>query len=260
MNRKYIIGVTSLDRSPKENYLKKTLENFDDSGIFKSRIPHEVHIFDSGSRDIDYIPTCYPLEIHFPLQNEIDKIRDIYNDPTRNQITLRQNMVCMATYCSNTDADFVIMMEDDVETCGNFLESVDSWVEKNFKPNKDKLMPVVSFFTPRKQIVEKFKSGESIWRYQASKYYGRQCTMVRKKDCSSIANWFINYFKGKSGGHDLVLQGWMINKFSRRTHLYASSPCFVQHIGRFSSFVDRKKDRLKPISYSYQGKKWSYNN
>jgi len=258
MSRKYIIGITALDRAPNENYIENTLNNLEQSGVFHSDVPHEVHIFDSGSHSLDYIPKAYDLEIHSPLQSEVDKIREIYNDPERNQITLRQNMVCMADYFSKSDADFAIMMEDDIETCGSFLESVDLWVDRNFKPQKDKLMPVVSFFTPRVGVRAAFRSGQSVWRYPAHKYYGRQCTMVRKEDCASIADWFIQFFKGKSGGHDLVLQGWMLNKFSRRTHLYSSAPCFAQHIGRYSSFVDRKKTRIKPISHSYQGREWRY--
>jgi len=167
-------------------------------------------------------------------------------------------MVCMASYCASTDAEFVIMLEDDVEFCASFMESIDLWMSRNFKPEKHKMVPIVAFFTPRKGVMGAFRAGHNIWKYTVAKFYGRQCILVPREFCDEIAEWFIANFRGRSGGHDLVLKNWMIHKFPNRPYLYSSVPCFVQHIGKKSSFIDRKKTTLKPVSFSFQGETWSY--
>lgn len=255
---KYVIGMTAKDRDPRPNYIGETLESLKTSGVFDSDLLDGVHIFDSGSPSIDYIPTEYPVEIHTPKEWLIEHCKKIYNKPHWNCITLYLNMFQMANALADVDSKFVIMIEDDVIFCKDFLESVDKWVSDNFRPNKHKMVPVVSFFTPRISVKKEFKRKNRFWQYPSKNFYARQCVMVKREHCNDIARWFFHEMPLKQGGHDLLFGRWMGSRFPKRPCLYASCPCFAQHIGLHSSFQDKNKQVVKPKSFCFKGENWSY--
>lgn len=226
----YGVMIRTVERQP--NYLRQTLADFERSISGHEPIPYELHLFDSGSPDGNWLAGL-PGTHHFPAQ----------------KLTPNQNAVALMQGVAEVDCDWVLFMEDDISFCDDFLGSVDRWLSEHGNQNR-----VFTFYTPYREVDNAFKGGQSSWGYQVEKFYGTQCLAMRPQDALSAAKALDRIAKTwhSTKGYDLLLKAWAKEQGIRS--FLASAPSFVQHIGTESSISSA---RFHACS-SFQGPDWSY--
>lgn len=249
---KYFITMRCIDRSPKENYIHTTMKSLIASGLFNSKLSFEFHLFDGGSPSLDYLKQYKELKnlsIHTP------KV-----ETTKNEDWLRA-----VGYCEQIKCDYVIQLEDDILFCNKWLESINTYLKKHKKLIDDN--PMVSFYTPYKEIERRTKKKIEYWDQSFQQFYGTQCILFKKDIALKAVNHIIkgikdinNYsFKFRKKNHkpagmigaciDLWLQEWGVHEYPNKFFI-ASCPSFVQHIGETPN---------KHLHQShFLGQKWSY--
>jgi hypothetical protein len=215
---KYAIGITTVNRYPKRNYLKPTLRNMQRGGVFD--YPDvTVTVSDSGS------------------QNGLLHIRDYTNEyqdiwhkveflEERDRICANDNVAKVLRHCANKTDQYVIYMQDDLDIRPKLMENIDKFVRKY----PGELM--WSFHAAYNEVLKRAKRREDKWRYPFKNYYGSLCYVLRKHQALEYADVLTeNARRGTDIGGDIILSKWMRTKHGEKATLAASCPCYVQHIG-----------------------------
>lgn len=241
---KIAITMRTNDRSPGPNYLHQTIENALRAGIMAS--PH-LAAFD--------IVASHTLEGEFREeagyychagQVQVERgqsWRINLHDPRR---VLSPNECATEAHAiaDSHDADYVLFIEDDLDFCANFLESVVSWLGEYAESQ----YPLFVFGSPQ---ISSTRRGAKPVRVKG--FYGTQCYAIPKRLHSRLVQWLIEnpLYRGKSRCHDLRLHNWA--EELRVTHFLASCPSFVQHVGEVSGMGCPR------VHFpSWRGRDWSY--
>jgi len=209
---KYIIGMTTINRNPSDNYLEKTIDSFDRAGGL-SYPNSKLVISDSGSKDLSFI---------LPIEDKYNgKLDILYSD---HKLTSHQNVSKVLKHCANISSKYVIYIQDDIVFRPDIMSHINSFVEDY--PDS----PMWCFYTPYQEVLTRANKGIKKWDYKPANYYGSLCYCLRKEHAMEYAQELIST---PSGGGDIVLNRWLQNKFPNK-FIAASCPCFVQHIGKHS--------------------------
>jgi hypothetical protein len=221
------------------------------SGLFKSEIPFEIHLFDGGSASIDYLDEYYP-------------IRNLFIHKTKEKITRNENWLRSIEYCKDIDCEYVIQIEDDILFCNKWLESIDAYIKKHQSLIDDN--PMISFYAAYPEIEKRTKNKIEYWPGTFQQFYGTQCIVFKKdialkavdhiiKGINNFNTYPFHFRKAQHAGGmigaciDLWLQEWGIHEYPKKSFIL-SCPAFVQHIGETEG---------KHLHQSYfLGQKWSY--
>jgi len=248
---KYLVVMRVVDRSPNENYIHTTMKSLIKSGLFKSKIPFEFHLFDGRPNSSDYLDQYKSLE-------------KLFIHKTEKEITRNENWLRSVEYAKHTDCKYVIQIEDDIIFCKHWLGSIDAYITKHQKAIDD--IPMVAFYAPY-PIIEK-NTKKKIEHYPGTyqQFYGTQCILFRKDIALKVVEYIRDAIKNfdtypfhyrkmpHAGGMigaciDLWLQEWGIHEYPKKNFLF-SCPAFVQHIGRTEG---------KHLHQShFLGEDWSY--
>ena len=126
------------------NYIHATLENMWRSRVFD--YPNTVvNLMESGSNDMSYLKFIEESDGKYPV-NVV---------PSKDRLLLPQNYMRSLIYGSR-EAEYVILMEDDIDLVPNFMEQVDKFV------NKYNNQVMWSMHTPYKEIVQTAKGGKDM--------------------------------------------------------------------------------------------------
>ena len=244
------VAIKTADRRQKgpewPNYLRRTLENLQRGGVFDSKhLAGDIVLMDSG---VGPDPWCF-------LAMEADGFPRVRIDSGEPR-TLHQNAAnAIRVAARNEEADWVLVLEDDIDVCARFLESVALWLEDHAV---DGLM-MYAFGANYAQIRQCRAQGKAVWMYPCHAFYGALACAWRRGHASALAEWLgddpgiVQEDGGKvrNRGHDLLLGRW--GKAMGLTHFRASAPCFIQHIGVESGLGNKK------ITYGgWSGPTWSY--
>lgn len=239
---------------PRKNKIKRTLESLEKSGLFKSNIPFEFHLFDGGSPDINYLLSS--VKEHMTLHRFI------------NRLTRNENWLQSIEYSTYIDCDYIISLEDDLLFCKNWLESIDKYIKNN--SNVINTNPMTTFYSAYKEIEERYKLKErklTYWDMNYNLFYGTQCVLFKKdiglfaakhikEGIKNFNTYKFNFRNRKNCGGmkvmciDLWLQEWAKNCYKNQKFI-ASVPCFVQHIGA-------KAGEPRYHHGFFLGEEWSY--
>ena len=251
MTKTVAIAVKTMDRGacpPKaRNYLGATLANFERAGVFKSEHLHSLALVDSGS----------PKPWEF-LEREVGSLIEYCGlDIPERRRNLHRNAARAIELAGSAGADWAMVVEDDIDVCADFLESVVAWLEDHAQPS-----PMMYVFGANyRQIRVLYQKRKTVWRYPARGFYGALCCVWSPVDALDVVDWYgddpayLNKEGGKiyGRGHDLMLGRW--GQERGVTHFQASVPCFIQHIGLDSGLGNRK------IEYAgWRGPGYSYVN
>ena len=218
---KYAIGITTVNRYPKKNYLKKTLRNMERGGIFKYK-DVTVTVSDSGSQNGLLHIRDYTKE----YQDIWHKV-EFLEHPTR--LCANDNVAKILRHCAKKTDKYVMYMQDDVDIRPMFMESVDSFVEKY----PDEIM--WTFHAAYSEVLTRAKSKKDKWRYPLKNYYGSLCYVLRIDQALEYADELSKLARQGTGkGGDIILSKWLRNKHGEGAKIAASCPCYVQHIGEES--------------------------
>ncbi len=240
------VAIKTADRSPKRNYLRQTLSNLQRAGVFDSQhLAGDIVLMDSG---IGPDPRVFLAG----GANGFPRVR-IDGEDFR---TLHQNAACAIRVAAREErADWVLVLEDDIDVCARFLESVEAWLGDHAVDG-----PMMYVFGANyAHIQARVQEGKSIWHYPCHAFYGALACAWRRGHAAALAEWlgpdpfYLNKDGGeiRNRGHDLLLARW--GKAMGLTHFRASAPCFIQHIG-LESGLDNKK-----IEYGgWSGPSWCY--
>lgn len=236
------VAIKTWDRG-EDNYLGETVINLERSGVLDSaHLAAPILLVDSGSRDPDEF-------VHRELAR--CSRRDVFGLNSEKR-TLHQNAAAAIRLASMRDADYVLVLEDDLDFCSRFLESVASWLEDHFNP----AFPMFVFGANYDPIAESCRRLKTSWKYPVSIFYGAQALVWKTKVAVQLAEWLgpdpsYGLKQTRDHGHDLLLQRWGASLGA--SCFLASAPSFVQHVGRRSGIGNR----FFTFS-SWPGRKWSY--
>jgi len=221
-----------------ENYLAQTLASLDRGGVFRSAIPHVVHLCDGGSRERSHRldAKAYPATVHLGRLG---------------QSAMQTAMDCLRVGI-DSGADWIIVCEDDIVVCRNFLESVDAWLS-----NHAGEYSLYSFYGAYREILHAYKRGGSAIELGIRSFYGTQCWVVTPDNAESILRYAATdpYWSQQTTCWDLMLKDWSQAVYPTREYFLFSAPCFVDHIGRKSALGN---DAQFHQAQSWQGPEWSY--
>jgi hypothetical protein len=223
----------------RRNYLGETLTNLERSGALRFRSPlSSLHIVDSGSPElakflVSQVPDSFVPRAEFHS----------------GRWTLHQTAQrAIAAVAGDPCANWCLVLEDDLDFCDRFLESVVGWLDDHARD--DRLM--YAFGANYIQIASHFRAGE--WDYPVGAFYGAQALAWKREDAAQLAEWLgpdPNYNGIRDHGHDLLLQQW--GKSRGLTHFLASAPSFVQHVGVESGINNRFFEFV-----TWPGRDWYY--
>lgn len=238
MNDIAVVMIT-VDRTPRQNYLAQTLEYLARSGVFASERLHSFHLINSRSDQfarlaLDSAALCHAWA-HMPYEE---------------QRTPNENAATALTIGAESGAAWVLFLEDDLDVCAHFLESVGLWLDDHATLQ----VPVYIFGAgaPGDNMVDLFHRGETCAGYKPENFYGTQAIAMRSSTAYDVAQSIRDQAPHVGDrGYDLLIGRWAV---SQGYHAFlASIPSFVQHVGHESALTSGMF--LFP---SWPGREWTY--
>jgi hypothetical protein len=244
------IAIKTKDRSPRKNYLGETLANMERAGVFRTRHLADLHIVDSGTETWARTVSMGVMDTVFQVDSA--------------SRTLHQNAARCIELAGSGSADWAMVLEDDLDFCDQFLESVVAWLEDHRVE-----MPQMYALGANYSQLNCVDKGQGYWPYPVGAFYGAQALVWRREVAAELAKWlgpdpFIvareeevrlghsprSGIQVRNHGHDLLLQRW--GKQQGLTHFVASAPCMVQHVGNESGIGN------KFFQFPWGGRDWRY--
>lgn len=240
----YCITIRTADRAPRRNYLLDTLANLERAGVFRSEIPFVMHVIDTGGSAPEFMAQ---LQLWRSLHAQ-----NIEIESAAEKISPNRNAIEALTIGGKSGAEWVLFLEDDVDVCGDFLESVDKWLSDNARPSC-LIYPFCAAYGAKSGRVH----GKP-WHYAIGGFYGTQAYAVRGTDALRIAEWMNARLAEHpmKQGHDLLLKEWSLAVNPENPHFLCPTPDFVQHKGKESSLHPGRFHEYAMFS----GPTWSYVN
>jgi hypothetical protein len=246
-----------------ENYLARTLENLARTDFWSSPYLHSLQISCGGSQDDDFL---IEAERFIPAGAEVVC--------EAAPCTRQQNAARAIRLGSDTNADYVMKLEDDLDFLDLFMESVGSWLADyghaaapmfTFAATLEKVSDshyaegesVMGHGDSFPRVRAMLARGEAVAPHPVMGFYGAQCLVWRRQVAQNLADWlgpdpflWDGKEQHRKRGHDLLLQVW--GKQTGARAFAASVPSFVQHIGRQSTIEN------KFFEFPFPGRRWFY--
>jgi len=258
------ITLITTDRFPRKNYLSETINNLVRGGVFESERLNLVHLLPSSERDTHWkivyswiVDERRPINIHVPHTSLL---------PCENAGRALQ-------IGSQDKSKWVLFLEDDIDVCADFLDSVGKWLDR-FGDNPDyRIFQFGCPYTPQVYL-----SHPPIWEYHSYyDFYGTQCFAIRSEDAESLGKYIFSnaefvrpnpsynplipdedaspfLYRRNPAQYDLMFCQWAEINYPN-CRFVASVPSFVQHIGEESSLTDSVSCHKFP---SWPGRDWRY--
>lgn len=237
------------------NYLGSSLENMRRGGVFDSSLLSSFTLVDSGSKHLEGFLLHELRKLAQPVWN-------IKLDKTEVPRTANENAArALAVGAADLDAQWVLFCEDDLDVCSDFLWSVGNWLRKH-ESEKYRLYTFGSAAVDPGDGDKRASVPVSL-----PCFYGTVCYAIRREDAASMAEYIgghPRYTGGRFYGtgdpgvtvaHDLHFHQFHEQLYPKVTHVLASAPSFVQHIGDQSGISTRSH----LITYkSWPGREWTY--
>jgi len=251
------VVMITIDRSPKPNYLPQTIANLDRSGVFDSPHLHSFHLTMGHPRK-HIVDPKYRMAANRVLHyRECVSLR---NPPCKTRWLPRENAGQALIWGSRMGvAEWVLFLEDDIDVCANFLESVSGWLDKHSFVDGNGYGNIYSFASPvNPSALGLFER----WTYPDPRnFYGTQAFAVNPRTANYLGH-LLTYNYGLVHHPDGTLfspaeYDLAIGSYAHATDrsIVCSVPSFVQHIGKESSLSDRSECHTFP---SWPGRGWSY--
>ena len=122
---KYLITIPCVNREERNaiNVVHKTFEEFEKSGLFDSDIELDIVLFESGSRNTEYLTFINDYKTRYPSK----KIEVMYSSAPLNGVSNTLKMFIYISRLPKDSYDFIMWMDDDVFVCQNFIKNADTW-------------------------------------------------------------------------------------------------------------------------------------
>lgn len=233
--------VKTFDRSGAglRNYLGETLSNLERGGLLAARTPWTLTVVDGGS------PEGY-LEAEIP-----ESFRECVR-LVRAARVLTPNENAAASWCEacmDPAADWVLVVEDDIDVCADFLDETAAWLATYARKDRH-LYPLGC---PPENVRESALNGANAWEYPIGHYWGAQATAARRADGQSLAAYLTAHplHAGSTQSHDWIIPQWATDTWPTIAHFLTPVPGLVQHIGRQSLLAISRRARYGPTTIGF---------
>jgi hypothetical protein len=235
------VAMRTANRAPKSNYVGSTLKRLQAAGVDLTAL--HLCVTDAKAdwieKAIDGLPRP---KVYVPGQ----KLR-------ANENALRQVEVALSD-----QPDWVLLLEDDLAFCADFLGSVDRWLARHARPDRQ-VYRLFGFTRPPRRDAEAYD-----WPLQALQ--GSQAVLLRAREAeqflawgrANLTTWRQTAPWGSSKADpmiafDKLLAAWALTRWPSVPGVM-SHPYFVNHIGTESSLHSRgrRNDGM------FAGQEWSY--
>lgn len=240
------VGVLTIDRTPSANYLAETLVNLKRGGIETSLRVGHVSVFDGGGYQSAEWASGVVARVGLSSR------ADVCGFSERKPANI--NVATLLSSLAAWPGRWVLMLEDDIDVCGLFFDSVGEWLDE-YASEEHRIYPLGANYPQVDTVAE---SGEGAWRYPADKFYGTQALAIRPGDARSLSRYLVErcYDRTDDGSaYDLLMADWLRVEYPDAPNLLTPAPSLVQHIGRTSSIRPRPNTHTFP---SWRGREWSY--
>jgi SAM-dependent methyltransferase len=230
------IAMRTADRSPKPNYVGGTLRRLLAQGLD----PASVHLC-ATHPDVRW------------LDAELQGRTVTLHRPER-PLSPNENGLAQIRVLNPSSADWVLLLEDDLGFCADFLGSVQRWIVKAARPDRHVYRLFGFGLRPPTKRAGPFYD----WKLQG--LCGSQAVILRMADAQDFLAWAdVNLvtwggFRGNAKiAFDKLLASWALARWPGQPGV-VSHPLFVQHVGDVSSLHPRavRNDRL------FAGSAWRF--
>lgn len=230
----FAVRMITIDRSPKRNFVKGTLDALERSSVFSSPLLESFYVFDSGSPSLDFL-----------AQVSLGKI----NSAKRNPV---QNVVAALRSGAAAGSPWVLFLEDDIDVCGDFLESIAGWLADH--EDEYPVFPLGANYDVLKTLQ---KLNKTAWKYPVAQFYGTLAVVMRAEIAYILAAYLETRDKSNleigSYPYDLYMGAWATE--CGYPHFLTPVPSFVQHTGTES--VIRPGSEFHTYA-TWPGPSWTY--
>ena len=254
-NDKISVVMITADRNKKgkTNYLTETLVNLKRSNFWFSDAVNSFDLCATAGSPLDWTDDSLLFDSSFKLIPPNVKCHAV--DSLLNDYLPCENAGRALVIGSNRNSKWVLFLEDDLDFCADFIQSVSRWLEK-FESDDHRLYV---FGTPYDNVLSEFEANQQSLLYPIKNFYGTQCFAIRSEDACSLGEYLLsNPLVGgihSPGAYDLMIHDWMEINYPTHEHFLSSVPSFVQHIGRQSIATGLS---ITHTFESFQGNDWSF--
>ncbi len=235
-----VLTIRTADRAPRTNYVGATLRRLHTQGI-----------------DLSTVQLCFTAPQTGWFESELgDLPRPACHVPSER---LKANMNGLAQVEAGlaTGAEWIVLLEDDLEFCADFLPSLTAWLTDHARD--DRHVYRLFGFVPN-------HSGSAAHDHPLEKLRGSQAIVLRREDAADFLTWgrqhqkdWIDNLKWRSSGanpyiaFDKFVAAWALHRWPGVPGVL-SSPHFVNHVGNQSSIHARGVRNDAPFA----GTRWRY--
>lgn len=240
---KLAVAMRTTDRSPKPNYLRKTLVDYERAG-----------------GDIASLHLCLSWPHLDWLNTELHGLpRPVIHQPSRRRSANENGLACVEAAVAD-NADMVLLLEDDLAFCADFLGSLSRWLDRHARPDRH-VYRCFGFTNPKK------KADAYDWPLDGLR--GSQAIVLWQDDANDFLAWGQAHAKtwvplapwGRKFPHvtdpgvafDKFVATWALLKWPKVPGVM-SCPYFVKHIGDASTLHSYGARNDRPFA----GSEWSY--
>jgi len=216
-----LFTIRTADRSTKRNYrnyFRTTAQNL----LLRGVKPDQIHVFPTDP-DVAWMAEVPGAHIHAP---EVRR-------------TPNMNGIAPIALLDTIDADWIVLSEDDLEWCGDPIDSMARWLQDYARPD----VSVYRFFALERQML---RLGPHVAATPLREQKGSQVIALRAEDARRFATWASAHpldWRPKGApfqdqphaGFDKLVGYWALQDRPSTSFGLVSQPFFVRHIGLESS-------------------------
>lgn len=238
-----VLAIRTADRSPGPAYIGRTVRGLLQQGVS----PDDIHVFPT-SPDIAWMrePMAdLAVTLHVPTA-------------PRNP---NENGRALVTVLDTVAADWLLMLEDDVQFCADFVGSVERWLRDHERPDVH-VYRFCAFGALAKQ-------GATFYEYPLREQRGSQAVALRAADARAFAQWAAEHHtqwrpamapfqNQRTNGFDKLIGYWALATWPKQKVGLVSRPQLVRHVGIVSG-IHRARPSIRNDSawagtgYTYEG-------
>ena len=233
---KYLITIPCVNREERNaiNVIDKTFEEFEKSNLFTSDINISIALFESGSKNTEYLNFIQTYIDKYCKTNPEIKIQIINSNIPLNGVTNTHKMFVYLNMLPKNLYDFVIWMDDDIFVCNNFIKNADTWIK-----NYANFSLFSSLYVPYDSIIINDKKHVHIANLPG--FYGTCCTIFKPELAAFvIPHWFDKHFEHFEYNPDARFRDCVKMFFPRVRKILVSFPSLVDHMNIGSAIYKNK--------------------
>lgn len=242
--RQLVITIRTADRTPKRNYLWRTMRMLLDQGVK----PSGLHLF--------------PTDPHVAwLGRELDGRQAVPVHVPEARCTPNANGIRQVSVLDTDDANWILLLEDDVEPCADFYGSVTGWLCDHADPAIHVYRLHALPGTPLRRV------DPAAALAPLREMRGSQAVALRAADARLFAAWATAHHKNwrpkdapfqnrPDRGFDKLIGYWALAQWPDQPDGLVALPMLVNHIGRDSVLHThglRNDAHFAGASWRYQG-------